>query len=852
MGIYAPETVGLGCIVSCLDAYSGTATRIGHSAQSLQAAVGGAAEDMMRSAKLMTGGAIQFAAGTALLGSVAFLATGAMRGEKELSRLRSIEFQAITELDQAARKFSNTWAGVTSEQFVAAAYDMRRAVRDLSDSAIIDLTRVAEIGGRAAEMAPGAMSSSLAGLLSMYRGVIKDVRQENLAQQLIGGIVQAKSTYKASGEEIIASLTDVTTQASRMGMTIPEQLVFLGNLIPEMGGGAGAAMSRILMLLSNMAKKLGIVVTDSRGRLIPLVDILAKLQRHSGQLERLSEFTELKMALGPRGIRPLFALISKDTSELRNEIDKMAGAMNNGADVANRMASQLQTNLSGRLTILGQQFSNLRETIGGTFAPSISPLLGMLQRGALALQRWVDLHPALTKAVVGAVMVFGTLLVILGAIKLTIVAVAGAWGMVTAAVTGIIAAVSACIGWLSSLSAFFALTGSTSVLLTNPLGWVVLAIMAIIAAVGLLVVAWKYIAPPIIAVGKAVGTVFSGIFQTLRFLSGDTTKLSATTYAALQRMGIWWFVKGLAMLIYRVKEALVSFWEGFSGAFGIVGKAFAPIMTCMTGLWQAFAWIGKAIGGVLYSGLIWPLLQVWKISTWLWLKLASSSTSFWKTLGYWIGKIIGLGLVAVILTLLTPFILLAGAIVLVTKALQWFWGLCKSVGSAIGSLFQVSTWLKLANVIKNVLGTAINWLLEAVQAVIDKINAVKTWVTGAPLFAAGQKNLGSAIAMETIERNAPLIREASEYLPSEYTPERITEILATSGNEAERNALVTVMGQKGTSDPEALAVMRELLALMKRQADKAPEFNLYMDSRQIYARAEQRRREHRFAMGHTG
>ena len=155
------------------------------------------------------------------------------------------------------------------------------------------------------------------------------------------------------------------------------------------------------------------------------------------------------------------------------DIEKLNSAINNCDGTAERMARTMQDNLAGQLTILKSQLEELAISIGEILMPSIRQVVGWIQ----GFVDWLNGLDEGTKKVIVTVALVAAAL---GPVLIVVGKVVGAAGTILTVVPKVAGAVSGVIGFVSG-TVFPALSAVVAAI-----GWVPIAIAAVIGAVVLL------------------------------------------------------------------------------------------------------------------------------------------------------------------------------------------------------------------------------------------------------------------------------------------------------------------------------------------------------------------------------
>ena len=139
--------------------------------------LGGAVDDAVsamdrlqkRSKTMMKMGAGMVGAGAAMagFGIAAVMSTNATT--KALGELASVGVKNLGAVEEAARKFTNQWAGVTKSEFITAAYDIKSGIASLSDVGVAKFTELSALTAKATKATVAQMTSLFATGYGIYK-----------------------------------------------------------------------------------------------------------------------------------------------------------------------------------------------------------------------------------------------------------------------------------------------------------------------------------------------------------------------------------------------------------------------------------------------------------------------------------------------------------------------------------------------------------------------------------------------------------------------------------------------------------------------------------------------------------
>lgn len=327
------------------------------------------------------------------------------------------------------------------------------------------------------------------------------------------------------------------------------------------GAEAGTALRNIMLRLSAPAKagsealsELGISVFDSQGKMLPFLDIMKQFETNLAGVADEKKAKLLNDIFGARAIGSFQVLMSAGTDELKRFSDELY----NAGGTAENIAGAMNNSLKGQITLLKSAIEGIQLNIGKAVAENggsegLQKIITMinninvdsLTQGIIGLMNilsgviqffmgfaqvvWALRGPII--AIVAAITTYKT--VIMGtviamkaweAIQVIIKAAQIAWvaitqgltvakGALTAAVAAETAALTA--EATATGAATAAQTGFNLAMLANPITWIVLGVMALIAAIVALAMNWDKVTAAMQTAWEWIKNVASAIWDSL-------------------------------------------------------------------------------------------------------------------------------------------------------------------------------------------------------------------------------------------------------------------------------------------------------------------------------------------------
>ncbi|NWD47835.1 phage tail tape measure protein [Pseudomonas gingeri] len=416
---------------------------------------------------------------------------------------------ALTALNQKALEFSVNY-GENARDFVASAYHIEGAIKGLTGSQLATFTNTSNLLAKATKSDADTMGAYVGTMYNLFKGQADAMGKGEWVEKLGGQTALAVQLFRTDGAQLKDAFKEVGSIATAAGVDIAEQFAVIGSLSSTMeGGDAGGRYKAFFENLGAASEKMGLKFTDSNGKALPMLQIMDKLQGKLGDLTSASASAKLMDAFGGEGAQVIGSL-AKDTDRLRNGLDKLGKVR--GLEDAQNMAMAMVDPW--------QQFAAaveaLRIAFGQALIPILTPLMAKLSGIAGTMTRWTQMFPNITR-VIGIVTL--SILALIAAMSLLTFAV-GAGRMVWLSMVTIwkvvqLMSLRTAAGFvlqklimLTYITVVYGLTAALGVvrgvmlmwqgaiwlvnaaLLANPVAWIVIGVLALVAAVIAAVVYW--------------------------------------------------------------------------------------------------------------------------------------------------------------------------------------------------------------------------------------------------------------------------------------------------------------------------------------------------------------------------
>jgi TP901 family phage tail tape measure protein len=416
---------------------------------------------------------------------------------------------ALAALNQKALEFSVNY-GENARDFVASAYSIEGAIKGLTGSQLATFTNTSNLLAKATKSDADTMGAYVGTMYNLFKGQADAMGKGEWVEKLGGQTALAVQLFRTDGAQLKDAFKEVGSIATAAGVDIAEQFAVIGSLSSTMeGGDAGGRYKAFFENLGAASEKMGLKFTDSNGKALPMLQIMDKLQGKLGDLTSASASAKLMDAFGGEGAQVISSL-AKDTDRLRNGMDKLGKVrgLEDAKNMADAMVDPWQQ--------FGAAVEALRIAFGQALIPILTPLMAKLSGIAGTMTRWTQMFPNITRvigivtlSILALIAVMSLLTFAIGAGRMAWLAMVTVWKVVqmislrTTAVfllqklimltyITVVYGLTAVLGVVRGAMLMWqgAIWLVNAALLANPVAWIVIGVMALVASVVAAVVYW--------------------------------------------------------------------------------------------------------------------------------------------------------------------------------------------------------------------------------------------------------------------------------------------------------------------------------------------------------------------------
>lgn len=607
------DLMSFGIVVALKDMLTGPSTRVAKSTNDLARSikriekVSEIGKTLGRSGVQLSGvGALWTGTGQQMRGAIEQVLAPAMEFEDSLAAVRTVASGTFgsVEADLAAvSRAARAWSLAHTQsaaEFARASYMMISAGLDTRQAIAGTETALAVA---TATMGDATQAASLLG--SLYINLGDKSADATREMTRLGDVVTRTQQYfkVAHLGQLAEGLKYATPAAKQFGVTLEQLHVALGTLNTAglEGSMAGTAFAAAMRTMTKASQQPGFGIARTASGGVDFLGTVEAIRAKFGDFNAMSDATKMKLqqAFGDEGLRAI-AIFLGATGDMRRALDQV------GSSTGVTAAAQrtMESTGSAAIRLLQNHFTDLKNSIAENLAPAIGDLTRTFQEVIGSLKEFVETHPqvvafaakwsvvgAAILAIVGPILAAGGVLVtaigsgvktVAGLLKAftwlrvgglakliaPVVKVGGAlkwlgaigWRATSMLGRGVLvlARIVGSALWGALVKAIPAAWAFTTALLANPITWIVLGIVALIAAIVALIVYWDEVVAAMRRAAAWVGEVWNSVVM------GVKTALSAAwEWLVGMFSAIGEFLAGLPGTFFEAGAALFgAFWDG--------------------------------------------------------------------------------------------------------------------------------------------------------------------------------------------------------------------------------------------------------------------------------------------------
>jgi len=419
--------------------------------------------------------------GAAGLAGAAYSVSNLLEPTREMQRaLGEVKSLGVAQdtldlLRNTALRFSIQY-GESAADVVRSSYDIAGAISGLAGPELAAFTKISGLLAKGTKANVADVTSYVGTMYGIFQKNADAMGRTQWIEQMAAQTAQAVNIFKTDGKGMADAFTAIGANATQAGIALSEQFGVLGRLQASMSGSmAGTKYRAFLDNVGKAQKVLGLSFVDAQDHMLPIVDILDRINGKFGDLGRVGTAGILKKAFGSDEAVALVQMLSMDVAGLRNNI----------ADIGNQTGMASLTQMADAMTDpwgrMRAGIDAISIGIGTELLPVLLPAIESINKLFADSMKWIHANKDMAKLIgLSTLAIFGSI----GTVALFGIAAGWAevmttgWGLALKLIPSPI------------LNVAKAIWSFTAALFANPITWWVVGVTALIALVAGAIIYW--------------------------------------------------------------------------------------------------------------------------------------------------------------------------------------------------------------------------------------------------------------------------------------------------------------------------------------------------------------------------
>src|SRR5471030_1415893 len=296
----------------------------------------------------------------------------------------------LRKLSNDAVAFSNRY-GKSAVDVVSSSYAIKGAMHGLADQDLPRVTVAANTLAAGVKASGEEAGEYIGAMASRFNRELSSLGHVEFAEQLAGKTAYMVQNFGVKMSTMQELMEGTKNAGADFGVSMEEQFAVLGTLSRTLGTESSGIYEQFLRSAPAAAQKLGMSFVDATGKMLPMGDILQKVQNKYGKsIEgnvKAQQAIDAAFGGGADVIKKLYGQqnqLNKSITELgRND------GMKRAQEMADRMAKPWERIVA--------TFYAFRVALGNTLMPILTPLMNKVAAVGAKFARWLEMFPNIAR-----------------------------------------------------------------------------------------------------------------------------------------------------------------------------------------------------------------------------------------------------------------------------------------------------------------------------------------------------------------------------------------------------------------------------------------------------------------------
>ncbi|HBO0722660.1 TPA: phage tail tape measure protein [Enterobacter asburiae] len=303
---------------------------------------------------------------------------------------KGVAEDTLKRLSSEALKFSMRY-GKSAVDVVNSSYAMKGAMSGLSDADLPRVTVAANTLAAGVKASGEEAGEYIGAMASRFNAELSSLGHVKFAEELAGKTAYMVQNFGVKMQTMQELIEGTKNAGADFGVSMDEQFAVLGTLSRTLGTESSGIYEQFLRSAPAAAEKLGMSFVDATGKMLPMGDILQKLQdKYGASIEgnvKAQQALDAAFGGGADVIKKLYGQ-QNDLNRSITELGRNDG-MKRAQEMAERMAKPWERIVA--------TFYAMRVALGNTLIPILTPMMNRVADVGAKFARWLEMFPNIAR-----------------------------------------------------------------------------------------------------------------------------------------------------------------------------------------------------------------------------------------------------------------------------------------------------------------------------------------------------------------------------------------------------------------------------------------------------------------------
>jgi TP901 family phage tail tape measure protein len=351
--------------------------------------------------------------------------------------------KGVDAIEKQGQALSGKYAGITTDTFISAAYDIRSGIESLTEEGVASMTASAALVAKATKSEVGQMTSLFATSYGIFKKAMPNLDDAQFGEQFGASLAGSVKQFKTDGAKMQQAIQSLGSGAALKGMDMFETMTLLGMLQAKMQAGVAGISVKSYTAKAQKADDyfkengIDISVTTDDGQLESVANVIRQVKQQYGDKYTTEVGDIIQDAFGSEEAVKVFEGLWEQVDKINDNIKTLKKVGAQGSAFTGKMAADMDNNTDARMQVLGQKWDVVLLKIGNALIPMLEKMMPSLEAFSTWVSDFIEGNEGLAGTLAAVVAGIGGFLALGGGLIIAIASLTGAAVNASAALAGL-------------------------------------------------------------------------------------------------------------------------------------------------------------------------------------------------------------------------------------------------------------------------------------------------------------------------------------------------------------------------------------------------------------------------------